>query len=217
MGLAVISPRDPLNSPLISNRHDSPLQGMVEVDEEENFYCPSSSKKPMVLTSVLSSLRGGDLCVDSEGNLYTPRKKVAARATSSSNKLTTVHDIPIASDERLRGGSQNHNIGGLCVDSEGNFFAVDGRSLYTKKALQSLRGGSLCVDNEGNFYTHPSCLNTNVQALASGNSRRRMNCDPSSVVLTKNRSKKKNSTKCKKSARDDHMTFIGYNNALMET
>lgn len=219
-GFAVISPRALSTSISIPKDHDSSVLGALQVDEEGNLYSSKSSAtekdnsisgKSMLLKSVFSSLRGGDLCVDNEGNLYTPRNEIAALATSSSNAL--------ASPEGLRGGSQNHNVGGLSVDSEGNFFAADGRSPYAKKALRSLRGGDLSVDNEGIFYTpRPRFDTENKPQDVASNSRRSTNGDPSAIVLTKNKPMKKiNNTRPKKNTYDDPMAFIGYNNALMET
>jgi len=173
--------------------------------------------------------------VDGEGNFYTPKDTsatVTARNnlrddTSSSSPLSRTKTSASTYPSRiLRGGSNNHNIGGLGVDIEGNLFATQGRASATPSSSAAallLRGGDLNVDNEGNFYyprfpavkkpaitsyrrrgAHDTVLLTKKTTTAVSNSNSSGSC--SDTVKTK-----------KPSSQDDAMAFIGYNNALMET
>jgi len=204
--------------------HDSqsspPSPGLL-VDGEGNLYSPRATKESVQRRPEVS-LRGGDVCVDTEGNFYTP-KAAASTLTSPSPSTSplpttitpaasTLSSFPHTST--LRGGSHNHNIGGLGVDSEGNFFATQEPGTPScSKALFS-RGGGLCVDNEGIFYTsrRQTVVAIDPKPTHSG-SRRRLN-DNNAVLLTKNKTHKKPK---KPSDGAVPMTFIGYNNALMET
>ena len=240
-GLAVPRPgpasrfvRHPQSRQQRKTEHDSqsspPSPPGLLVDGEGNLYSPrrvvtneSVQRRPEV------SLRGGDVCVDAEGNFYTPKAAAASTLTSASTSPTTI--TPAASTlssfpdtSTLRGGSHNHNIGGLGVDSEGNFFATQEQpgTPSSSKAL-FLRGGGLCVDNEGIFYTSRhqtvAAAMEPKQPTHSGSRRRRLKSNGSSnnndaVLLTKNKTHKKPK---KPSNGAVPMTFIGYNNALMET
>lgn len=207
----------------------------------------------------LYQLRGGEIFVDNEGNLFTPRGVL-----TSSAKKAAVAPIPIvfvqgqsrgqsrdqsrgrgalskdlpSPTEALRGGSNNHNIGCLSVDQEGNLYATtppsSGSGSCSSSALVSLRGGSLCVDREGNFYSprNPETETANQQQGPAGKSHRCRRQPRNSigdgdgdaagpVLLAKNRLPKKTdaggSKPKKPSASNNPMAFISYNNALMET
>jgi hypothetical protein len=227
-----------------SPHSSSPATGLL-VDREGNLYSPrvtkSNAQKERSVQTLAVCLRGGGLCVDTEGNFYTPRvsqAKTEAEAlhttTTTLRKELTLVVSPSPHASTLRGGSHNHNIGGLGVDSDGNLFATQEKAPLSSTAALSLRGGDLSVDNEGNFYTprrhvsveksHPGTLAGNRRIQSSSSSRSSHDAHDA-VLLTKNRLSKNtasagssSSIKSKKSsAGEDPMAFIGYNNALMET
>ena len=164
-----------------------------------------------------NQLRGGEIFVDNEGNLYTPRKVLPSSAKKSAVVAAPSKYIP-SPMESLRGGSKNHDIGGLSVDPEGNFYATAMPSCAGSGALFSLRGGSLCVGKEGNFY---SSRNPKVQQGPVGNRHRNSSGDSvGPVLLAKNRLPKKTAAsklKNPSASSSNPMAFIGYNNDLMET
>jgi len=105
-------------------------QGLLDVDREGNLYYVASRETASEAAAAdpqrqrALAIRGGDLSVDNEGNLYTPRgraTKPAPRAIASRGRTA-----PSASSktDALRGGSHNHNLGRLSVDSEGNLYAT---------------------------------------------------------------------------------------------
>lgn len=215
------------NSSAESTSSHSSSPGLL-VDREGNLYSPlvtkSNGQKDSSVQTLAVCLRGGGLCVDNEGNFYTPEKSLAK--TEEQHLPTTATSqrpsaLVVSPSRTLRGGSQNHNIGALGVDSDGNLFATQG-----KEAALFLRGGDLSVDSEGNFYTPLRRRHVEVEkphALASS-SRRRSSSQHDVVLLAKNRLSKKatsaiSSSKSKKptAVGQDPLAFIGYNNALMET
>jgi len=202
------------------------FRSCLRTDTEGNLYSPRR---------VSSSLRGGDLCVDNEGNLYTPRE--AADSATKALLTSAVVNPAVASSvssplEALRGGTSNkHQIGGLCVDSEGNLYAASSPST-TSSAILLLRGGRLCVDNEGNFYSpRPvAASTTSIKPQAPARRRRRTtsNADPNRILLAKNKLPKKTSTTSSSSstttkpkkpsaASNDNNNNNNNNNTLMET
>lgn len=106
---------------------------------------------PIPIPAVLARVhRGGDLCVDNEGNFFSPKQQ-----TKPTRRKPAV-------EEQLRGGAEqtNHRLGGLCVDTDGNFYSATAAApsfttVQQQEAVLGLRGGSsgLLVDKEGNFYT----------------------------------------------------------------
>lgn len=244
--LAVTSPRLPVSHAIARENHYIPSSsslGMLGVDEEGNLVWKSHTDERATpedttkshLGSVVSSLRGGDLCVDGEGNFYTPRRPAAASKASAdlASKPEPDESLPVLPTEGLRGGSHEMQ-GGLRVDSEGNlFFSRGGPSEEfgpRAAALAStLRGGALEVDNEGNLYfgrqqepqptpQHQQPHEEPLAMTSNGRRRSRNTHDPHAIVLAKNDSSK---DKPKKNIgvnnNDSPMAFIGYNNALMET
>ena len=213
----------------IGNNHAS--NGLL-VDGEGNFYTPKSknpqSNKIVSTRGAVAAIRGGSLFVDSEGNFYTPKQQPdVSEKTSMEEPLPSGTGSPA---EILRGGSKNKNdkLGGLCVDSEGNLYAdPTSPKPATSTRLSLLRGGSLCVDNEGNFFS-PRIVKQEAapkKIIASSN-RRSHHTQGDAVLLAKNKQPHKTSNQHKKSAggsqkksnKDEKpISFIGYNNALMET
>lgn len=180
----------------------------------------------------VACLRGGDLyqpklCVDNEGNFFTPQGAAHRPEAASTTPATPPTAFSATPAESLRGGSRNsnqHNFGGLSVDSDGNLFAAPLTATSSTASLCGIRGGALEVDNEGNFYTPRQVLFEQRPKLGYQGSRRlprKDNCEKGdAVVLTDRRLHKKNvKAKTQKPwiGTDDPMAFIGYNNALMET
>lgn len=225
--------------------------GGLLVDREGNLYSSPSSKTTEATTShskttsanyfrrgnniafaVASALqiRGGHLSVDNEGNLYTPTTKAVPNQSHS-------HLTPAAASsptEALRGGNQNNarvvevgiGIGGLCVDSEGQFYFAAGNTntgagTSAASRLKTLRGGSLCVDNEGNLYSprrqaraEAVAAPSSTKSPLSSSSRRRYGNGSDSasgpVLLAKN-----NKFLPKKAGKPKKSSY--HNNARMET
>ena len=203
----------------------------LHVENEGNLYSSSStltstSTSKMATASTkrraFNQLRGGEIFVDNEGILHTPRKVLPSSPKRVAAAISAPPKEVSSPMESLRGGSKNNDIGGLSVDPEGNFYATATPSCAGSGALFSLRGGSLCVDREGNFY---SSRNPEVQQGPVGNRRRNSSGNSAGpVLLAKNRLPKKTSasgsgSKPKKPSAScsNPMAFIGYNNALMET
>jgi len=197
----------------------------LHVDNEGILYSSSSTSTSTSTSKMATAptrrrafnqLRGGEIFVDNEGNLYTPRKVLpssAKKAAAAAAVAAPSKDVP-SPTEALRGGSKNYDIGGLSVDPEGNFYATATPSFAGSGALFSLRGGSLCVDREGNFY---SSRNPEVQQGPVVHRRRSSSgISAGPVLLAKNRLPKKKPKKPSASS-SNPMAFIGYNNALMET
>jgi len=225
-GIAVPCPG--LASPAIHQRRKSndvseSSSTELHVDNEGILYSSSTTSTSTSTSKMATAptrrrsfnqLRGGEIFVDNEGNLYTPRKVLPSSAKKAAPAPAPSQDVP-SPTEALRGGSKNHDIGGLSVDPEGNFYATATPSCAGAGALFSLRGGSLCVDKEGNFY---SSRNPEVQQGPVVHRRRRSTgISAGPVLLAKNRLPKKKPKKPSASNSSNPMAFIGYNNALMET
>lgn len=176
-------------------------------------------------SQAVACLRGGDLyqpklCVDNEGIFFTTQAASTTPATPPSASSTKTA-------ESLRGGSRNsnqHNFGGLSVDSDGNLFAAPLTAVSSAASLFGIRGGALEVDNEGNFYTPRQVLfaqRPNVGYQRSRRLPRKDDCEKDDAVVLTDRRLHKKTVKAKTQkpwmGSDNPMSFIGYNNALMET
>lgn len=203
---------------------ESSLIGL-KVDKEGNLYSPRRTtkidvqrKEDSLHTALAVCLRGGEICVDNEGNFYTP-SGLSSLSTATA-AFPTIRDISSRSHQHkhpfssllvsyspptgtLRGGCHNHihKFGALCVDSEGNLFAATQRGSGSSVwSTFRCRGGGvgLSVDNEGNFYTPTTSsrqqaapLHRVVTTTLQGNRRLRINGTDDPVLLTKNKLRKK--------------------------
>lgn len=223
-----------ITSPRLLPSHEIHRQevGSLGVDEEGNLlWCinegsseaevASATSKQPSWSSLLKGIRGGDLCVDGEGNFYSPRQQETSVASTITEKAATPN-LPLSpTTEALRGGSHPREaVGQLQVDNEGNLFYSG--PTQAADAATNLRGGDLSVDNEGNFYTpRPAAPEETPMVLARRGGGH--NDDHDAVVLAKNEgSKKIHPTKNKAPKKtnfgdENPMAFIGFNNALMET
>jgi hypothetical protein len=102
-------------------------------------------------------IRGGALCVDNEGNFFSPPPAAQSRTNEDVVECDVDNQrsatVSVDSPTFVRGGvlKKNDRFGGLCVDDDGNFYSAP--TLSTTNAAMFIRGGELCVDNEGNFYS----------------------------------------------------------------
>lgn len=224
-----------ITSPRLLPSHEIHRQevGSLGVDEEGNLlWCinegsseaevASATSKQPSWSSLLKGIRGGDLCVDGEGNFYSPRQQETSVASTITEKAATPN-LPLSpTTEALRGGSHPREaVGQLQVDNEGNLFYSG--PTQAADAATNLRGGDLSVDNEGNFYTPrapaPSPHESAPLSLAS-NRRGHKKEGEDGILLARNKVRRKKSStedKPKEAAPQTTNAFIGFHNALMET
>jgi len=145
--------------------------GGVCVDNEGNFYSPRSQpqqeqiQRPQQPSLASANHRQTILASSKSSASRSSTSKTAIQASSgakqgqlglgrrqtSSSPFFRSPTPPIRGGE-LKNNMNQHRIGDLCVDQEGNLYS----------SLTTLRGGGngggsggLCVDNEGNLYASP--------------------------------------------------------------
>lgn len=99
----------PCPSSVLRGGSNSHTIGGLDVDAEGNFFAiPGSaflSKTSTTANSAALSLRGGELCVDNEGNLYTPRQvekpKLQTLAGNRRVQGEGAHDTVLLAKNRL--------------------------------------------------------------------------------------------------------------------
>jgi len=104
----VVSPKTPSSVALRGGSHGNHLLGGLSVDSEGNLFATqdkASATPPSTASSSALSLRGGSLCVDNEGNFYTPRRVEEPRQSrlSSNRRLKTngTNDEVLLTQNRL--------------------------------------------------------------------------------------------------------------------
>mmetsp|Transcript_20553 Transcript_20553/g.57028 ORF Transcript_20553/g.57028 Transcript_20553/m.57028 type:complete len:271 (+) Transcript_20553:282-1094(+) len=234
-----------------------PRAGLL-VDPDGNLYSPSSTPALVVaqqqqqqqqqlgeqgrlldnLLSIAISLRGGDLYVDGEGNLYSPP---SSSISQKQQKQPRPRQAPsaIAPADQLRGGA----AGGLCVDDEGNLFYSNSNAANVNPnananantALQQLRGGAVAHESSESFYERWTKMPEHEPDVASRSRRKSSHGQGQGhkddhtdhnhhhhthTMLTKHHSNSHSHsqhskpTKKKKTAQQ---ALLEYNNSLMET
>lgn len=178
-----------------------------------------------------SSLRGGDLCVDDDGNFYSSsvNQRASSKDKSSLRQGRAFRDSSSSSPvtDILRGGAEvNDRSGDLCVDEDGNFYSSSKPSSASVTRSLKLRGGSLMVDIEGNFFSPEPVVGRRRVGKSSGivSTHRRKGefnrgLETNRVLLVKDKLiKKQESMKAKESSSTApcrQVAFMNCNNSAM--
>lgn len=193
---------------------------------------------PIAIPPVLSLVhRGGDLCVDNEGNFFSPRASAhePQQQQQQPQRPQPKRRRRAGPEEQLRGGAEaGHRLGGLCVDAEGNLYSDSSTAASSAAAQQPavlrLRGGNSCgllVDKEGNFYTPLAAVSSSPAPYApvwmeesdksNSSSRRRRRAPSSGSHHSKTKLANKSGNNNNNKKNHEGLSFIHDHNLLMET